>query len=390
MAVLTILTHHLSDFGFTVIVNDWYFLISSFSFFTSLMLCLLLIYLFEGPRATRTALYIILSTSALYVGIVYLLSMQADTSNWVIFDYEHLYSYFWSVFAIIIDTFIIASAWELLGKVKKMPIYIKIFLVVFGTLFIDNLIYATAVFSTQPIYFSILTTNTLIRLFLSLIATPFIAIYLNAEKFEEDSRKKPKNFWEIFNFHSDLEIKIKTMEDMIKAQKVLEDELKKSEERYHLALQGANAGIWDWDVVKDSVTYSSRFFSMLGLKENEIAYNLDGFKKILHPDDIEKTFSIVNDSLNNKKTYSTEFRLRNSDGTYRWYLSSGITKYDDADKPIRMVGSIIDINERKLISQSYEEKVQELEKLNKVMVNREIKISELKDEIKKLTGEGNK
>ena len=384
LAVLTILTHNLSDLGFAVILNDWYFLIASFSFFTSLMLGVLFIYLFEGPKAARLALFVILFTSVLYIGVVFFLGKQVDTSNWVSFNFKNLITYFWSISAIIIDVFFMAILWELLGKIKKIPLFVQIFLVIFGTFIIDALIFVTGVFINQPIYASILQGDIIIRIILALIATPIVAIYLKAEKYSEDAREKPKNFWEILNFRSSLESKIKTMEEVLKYQKELETKLKNSEEKYSLAIEGASAGIWDWDIEKNYINYSSKFLSLLGFKEGEVSTTIEAFKLMLHPDDVEKTFSLIDECLNNKKVYSIEYRLKTKDGSYKWYLSSGITKFDSSGKAIRMVGSIIDINDKKLINESYQEKVKELEKFNKIMVDRELKMSELKQEIKSL------
>jgi len=182
LAILTVATHNLSDLGFAVIFHNWYFLIASFSFFTSLMLSVLIIYLFEGPRAARFALLVIFFTSILYILFVFLLSQQTDTTSWITFDYKHWLIYFWSILAIIIDVFFMAIFWELLAKIKKIPLTVQIFLVIFITFFIDALIFTTAVFGQQTIYWSILQGNLLIRLVLALIATPIITLYLKAKK----------------------------------------------------------------------------------------------------------------------------------------------------------------------------------------------------------------
>jgi hypothetical protein len=100
----------------------------------------------------------------------------------------------------------------------------------------------TGVFVNQPIYFSILYGHLTIRLILAVIITPIIFIYLRSEGYVENSSKK---IWQIIDFKSDLETKIEGMEEVIKHSKELEVKLKESEEKYFLALEGANAGIWD-------------------------------------------------------------------------------------------------------------------------------------------------
>ena len=347
IALLTLLTHNLSDLGFAVTLNHWFFLISSFSFFTTLMLGILFIYLFEGPRATRLALFIILGTSFFYIGVVYLLSLQVNTLSWVVLSNKRFIYYFWSISAIIVDIFFISIVWELLGKIQKIPLILRIFFVIFGTYSIDTLIFVSGVFGTQPLYVSILKGDLGTRLFLALIATPIIHFLLRTEGYREEKRSKPKNVWEILNFHSDLESKIESMEEASKEHKKLEAELKESQEKYALALEGANAGIWDWDIKNDMIMYSTKFLSLLGYENGELSNTLEVFKQqILHKDDRERTFALVDDCFKQRKIFSIEYRLQSKLGQYKWFLSGGIVKFDEGGKPIRMVGSIIDIDEK--------------------------------------------
>lgn len=385
VAILTLFTHNLSDLGFAVVIHQWYFLISSFSFFTALMLGILFLYLFEGPRATRLALLIILGTSFFYIGVVYLLGLQTHTSQWVVITNKRLMYYFWSILAIIIDTFFIPIAWELLSKFQKLPLLIRVFLVVFGTYTLDTAVFVTGVFGGQSLYISVLRGDITIRFILALIATPIICFFLTAEGYVEELREKPKKMWEIFNFRSDLESKIKTMEEYIEIQKKLEKDLNESRERYSLALEGANAGIWEWDVKNNHIMYSSQFCNLLGFKKEELHDTVEVFKQqILHPEDVERTFALVDECFKNRKTFSIEYRLRTKDGGYKWFLSGGVVKFDTLGVPVKMVGSIIDIDEKKRVLSSYKEKVEELEKVNNLMVGRELQMYELKKEIERL------
>lgn len=385
LAVLALLTHNLSDLGFSVVVQNWFFLISSFSFFTTLMLGIFFLYLFEGPRATRLALYIILGTSILYISIVGLLSFQVDTSNWIFLTPKRLTYYFWSLSAIIVDVFFITIFWEVLGKIKKLPFFIRIFLVIFTTFSLDTLIFVSGVFGSLPIYTSILKGDILTRFIIAIISTPIIFLFLKSERYSEEERVKPKSAWEILNFHSDLEAKILSLEDVVKEQKLLQKELSEAKEKYLLALEGANAGIWEWDIVNNHIMYSKKFLRLLGYDEGELLDTIEVFKEqILHPEDLKNTFELVDLCFSKKTPLSVEFRLKTKEGSYKWFLSGGIVKFDGSNKPIRMVGSIIDIDEKKKIISSYEGKVAELEKMNNLMVGRELHMHEMKVELRQL------
>ncbi|MEW6617377.1 MAG: PAS domain-containing protein [Patescibacteria group bacterium] len=384
IGMLTILTHNLTDLGFSIVVNQWFFLIGSFSFFTTLMFAILFLYLFEGPRAGRFGLFTVLFTSFFYIGIVYLLNLQVDVTHWVQFDLTRGVYYFWSILAIVLDILFLAFVWELLSKVKSLPLPVRVFIIIFGVFALDALVFTTGAFWNSDLYASMLKSNLITRLVLSFIGAPLIAYLLKSGGFSEEKREKPKNFWEIVNFRSDLETKIVTLEEMIKKYKDLEEKLRETEETYRLAVNGTGAGIWDWNVLTNHVFWSPRVCALLGYESGELKENLDAFKAILHPEDMEKTFAIVNQCFQDGKPFETEYRLKTKGGDYKWFLATGVTKYDETKKPIRMVGSIIDITKRKQNDLVITEKVNELTRLNQLMVGRELKMVALKEEINKL------
>jgi PAS domain S-box-containing protein len=119
----------------------------------------------------------------------------------------------------------------------------------------------------------------------------------------------------------------------------------------------------------------------LGYAPNKLKGDLDTFKKILHPEDNKRTFAVINKCFKEKQPYKIEYRLKTKTGTYCWFLATGVTKYDNAKKPIRMVGSIIDINNRKATESDLKEKIEELTKINNIMAGREVKMTELKETI---------
>ncbi len=381
LAISTLLTHNLTDLRFSIVSGEFFFLIGSVSFFTTIMFATLFLYLFEGPRAGRLALWTILGSSFVYIAVVFLLGFQADTSNWVAISSETGRIYFWSLLAVIFDVIFLAMFWELFSKIRFLPLVVRVFFVTLAVLLLDSLIFVTGVFVSSGLFWSILKGNILVRLVLSFIGAPIMTFFLKTAGFSEEKREKPRNFWEILNLRSDLGKKISDLEETLKEKKELEKELQRSKETYELVLAGSEAGIWDWDISSNKVIWSQKALDMLGYTQKNLGDDLDSFKKILHPDDLKKTFDIVDESLKNKKRYETEYRLKSGSGEYRWFSANGTTKYDDRGEPVRMVGTIIDIDRKKKAEFSAEEKMKELERLNHVMIGRELKMAELKKEL---------
>lgn len=134
----------------------------------------------------------------------------------------------------------------------------------------------------------------------------------------------------------------------ITERKQIEVELKKSEERYALAMKGANDGLWDWNLLTDEVYYSPRWKSILGYAENEIKNEFSEWERLLHPDDLDIALSKVEDFLNNKtKKYESEFRMQHKDGHYINILAHAFAVKGEYGKATRLVGTHIDITERK-------------------------------------------
>ena len=124
--------------------------------------------------------------------------------------------------------------------------------------------------------------------------------------------------------------------------------LRKSEERYTLAVEGASDGIWERDFSADKTYYSPRWKGMLGYEDHEIPNERGEWLKRIHPDDYEMVRQHLADYMDGRtSTYKIEYRMLHKDRSYRWILAKGACAYDSQGKPYRMAGSHTDITERK-------------------------------------------
>jgi PAS domain S-box-containing protein len=122
-----------------------------------------------------------------------------------------------------------------------------------------------------------------------------------------------------------------------------------TEERLNLALKVTNDGVWDWDIGTGQTYFNDRYFTMLGYEPHELPSTYETWTNLLHPDDRESAQAYVWQHIQeNKPGFVREFRLKKKDGDWCWVLARGnIVKHDEHGKPMRMMGTHVDITERK-------------------------------------------
>src|SRR3990172_7353998 len=130
--------------------------------------------------------------------------------------------------------------------------------------------------------------------------------------------------------------------------KRIEEALRETEERYALAVRGANDGLWDWDLKNNRIYYSPRWKAMLGYDEEEIGDSANEWFSRVHPEDIERLKLDLTSHFNHTTThFENEHRILHKDGTHRWILSRGLAVWDPTQVATRIAGSQTDIADRK-------------------------------------------
>jgi PAS domain S-box-containing protein len=149
----------------------------------------------------------------------------------------------------------------------------------------------------------------------------------------------------------------------------MEQALRESEERFRLAVESAQQGIYDLDIGTEKVTVNDIYASMLGYDPETFEETFDTWRERLHPEDAEHTAKYLQEYLNGfSDKFQIEFRLRTASGDYIWVLSTGkIVEYDIDGKPKRMLGTHTNITEiknleteRNLFSNLFENSLNEI------------------------------
>jgi diguanylate cyclase (GGDEF)-like protein/PAS domain S-box-containing protein len=126
--------------------------------------------------------------------------------------------------------------------------------------------------------------------------------------------------------------------------------LRRSEERYHLAIEMSSIGTWDWNIVTGEFYWSPRMKEILGLAES-FAPTFADFEDRLHPDDLLRVREARRTHLERRVPYLMEYRLRHATGSYVWVRARGQAIWDEKGNPVRMAGSVEDITERVALEQ---------------------------------------
>lgn len=138
-------------------------------------------------------------------------------------------------------------------------------------------------------------------------------------------------------------------------ERMMREELRISRERLELALQGANDGLWDLNLETGETFYSRRWLGMLGYQEGELQATYESWQMLVHPDDLPRAETALSDYREGRtERYEVEFRMRHKDGCWLTILSRATMACDDQGQwvhPLRLVGTHVDITERKLIEQ---------------------------------------
>jgi PAS domain S-box-containing protein len=137
----------------------------------------------------------------------------------------------------------------------------------------------------------------------------------------------------------------------VTGKKLMEEELKASEEMFRLAVEATSDGLWDWNMKTGTVYYSRAFAEILGEKQIEPVYQ--SWDERIHPDDRAGILAALSDHIAGKtEHWNVEGRLLTSDGSWKWVMDRGsVVAWDENGKPTRMIGSIVDISEQKRIEE---------------------------------------
>jgi PAS domain S-box-containing protein len=146
-------------------------------------------------------------------------------------------------------------------------------------------------------------------------------------------------------------------------------EIQTLKERLELAVDGANLGVWDWDMTTDEVEFNDQWAEMLGYALEDLEPHLSTWESRVHPDDIENVKAALEAHIQQEtEYYDTEHRMRTADGEWKWIRDLGkIVERDGDGEPVRAVGIHLDIDETKQYQRELERKTERLDEFASIV-----------------------
>jgi PAS domain S-box-containing protein len=142
----------------------------------------------------------------------------------------------------------------------------------------------------------------------------------------------------------------RALEQVASHSRQMEEALRLSEERYVIAVRGANDGLWEWDLASQRLLCSPRWKHMLGFDDCGDSLPIEHWQQRLHPDDREAAIAMLKAHLRgDAERYEHPHRLLHADGRYRWVLSRGTALRRASGRAYRMVGLDTDITQLKRV-----------------------------------------
>jgi PAS domain S-box-containing protein len=148
-----------------------------------------------------------------------------------------------------------------------------------------------------------------------------------------------------------------------------ETALQQSEERFRIVCRATNDVIWEWDVPNQRIVFSDNFQSVFGHPIAETGLPPGAYFDFIHPDDRPQIVKGISTLLaSNGRVWWSEYRLRRANGTYAHVFDRASIIYDDAFRPLRLVGVTIDMSERKQAEEKIRQQAELLDKAHDAIV----------------------
>nr|WP_299337743.1 PAS domain-containing protein [Allomuricauda sp.] len=140
-------------------------------------------------------------------------------------------------------------------------------------------------------------------------------------------------------------------------------------DRMRVAVESANIGIWDYDIVNNVLVWDDNMYQLYQVSKEDFSGEVEAWESTIHPDDRERSLMAVQEAIEGKKEFNTEFRVKTSDGSVRYIQGVGKVFRDESGNAIRMVGANTDVSRIKKVDNRLRQLLNTTEKQNQSLLN---------------------
>jgi len=365
LGAITAIVSWVTDAGVTLEFTGITFYIGSTVFYTSLLLSVFVIYVFEGPQKTRIAISTIIGVSIfvpIMTAALHFQTLNIDITKIAMVPKPDLRINSASVFATMIDLVFLAIAWEFLGKPTfNLKLWSRAYVTLLGVLWLDVVVFATAAFAGTPAYLSIVKGTLISRFCISLVAFPLLCAYLYWQNGRKGSEIINRPVLAILKRVAEAENELINSRKEIQRRKAAEAALRKSEILLEATGRMAKVGGWELEADSRKVYWSTETYRIHDIpKETEISFTET--LSFFHVEDRTPLLAAIERAFAEGTPYDLELRLVTDGGRQIWVRTLGKPVFSDNTIP-KLTGTVQDISIRKSAEIQLERHRDQLEKL---------------------------